>query len=123
MNTDSQMPMGKAALKDVAPPPLPPLSLPPKGNAPMPLPMPPISATPAAGPVGTPSGMPPAPGAQPMPQLGQPQQPPYSVRLQPDGSSLYYTPSPDGNAANDVILGLNPPPKVPKALQKPAPQQ
>lgn len=127
MSTESQMPMGKAAAA-ASTPPLPPLPMPPKGNVPMPLPMPPISTTPAAGPVGAPPagaplGMPPAPGAQPMPQVGQPQQPPYSVKLQPNGSSLYYVPSPDGNPANDIVLGLNDPPKVPKAFQKPAPPQ
>lgn len=111
------MPMGQSAAR-LSTPPMPPLPMPPKGNAPMPLPMPPISNTPAVS-VGAPSAMPPAPGATAMPQTGTPQpQTPYTVRMQPDGSSLYTIPSPDGNAAQDIVLGLNPPPKMPKAFQK-----
>jgi hypothetical protein len=42
--------------------------------------------------------------------------------MQPDGSSIYVMPSPDGDPINDIMLGRNEPPKLPKAFQPPAPQ-
>ncbi len=111
-DTTSMMPMGAAALKNSTPPapPLPPLTAPPSAGAgPMPLPPPPA--------------MPPAPGAAaPIPRAPV-ATPPWSVRPQPDGSSVYYMPSPDGDPSKEVILGVNPPPKLPKALQPPKPSQ
>jgi len=58
--------------------------------------------------------MPPLPQAPPAPQA-----PPYTVRLQPDGSSVYVMPSPDGDPGKDIVLGVNKAPAVPKAMQAP----
>lgn len=58
------------------------------------------------------------PGNAPLPPV--PQKPPYDVRLQSDGTAVYYTTAPDGK---EVIIGLNPPPKLPKAMQPSAPKQ
>jgi len=90
-----------------------------------PLGMPPASAhtpatpPPAAGgaPVSpAPAGAPPAPTA--LPPV------PYQTRIQPDGSVAAYIPSPDGNPANDVVIGVAPAFKVPKAFSQPVqPQQ
>jgi hypothetical protein len=52
------------------------------------------------------------------PPPGQPEENPYQVRLQPDGSSVYYLPGP--TPQQEIILGVNNPPKLPKALQQPA---
>lgn len=48
---------------------------------------------------------------------------PYQTRTQPDGSVAAYIPSPDGNPANDVVIGVAPAFKVPKAFSQPAPAQ
>lgn len=67
-----------------------------------------------------------SPTAQAMPIMGgmpapsAPAAPPYQVRLQSDGSSVFYIPSPDGDPSKDVVLGRNDAPKLPKAFQ---PQQ
>lgn len=120
MSTESQMPMGKAALKDqgALPPPPPFLPPPPKGGAPMPLPLPPSAQPPAPGPI----GMPPAPmPAAPPPAPSQPSlptaQPGVVIQTQADGSARFVVPSPDGNSANDVFLGRIEPPKLPRAFQ------
>lgn len=107
------MPMGKAALKDQgAPPPLPAfLPPPPAGAAPMPPP-----PLPQAGP------LPPPPVAAP-PMAPAAPAVPWKVKQQPDGSSVDYIPSPDGNPANDVILNVHQAPKIPKALQGPSQPQ
>lgn len=61
------------------------------------------------------------PGAMPP---GGPMQPPaptkapWDVQMQDDGSSVYSIPGPNGNP---IILGVNPPPRLPKALQTPKP--
>lgn len=117
-STDSMMPMGQANLKaQGAPIGLPPLPPPPKGGA-MALPPPPVST---AG-IGAPP-VAPMPMGAPAPAAPQPQGPPWSVKLQPDGSSIYVIPSPDGNAANDIVLGVNKAPALPKAMQPAAPRQ
>lgn len=59
----------------------------------------------------------------PFPPPGAPSAPPYQIAMQPDGSGKYYVPSPDGNPLNDVVIGVIPPPKLPKAFQKPPTQQ
>ena len=103
------MPMAAAAAKYSSPADLtPPM---PGGGAPPPAPMAAVPQAPTGG-----MGMPslPAPGA--------PAQAPWQVRLQADGSSVYVVPSPDGDPTKDIILGRNEPPKMPKALQAPAPQ-
>ena len=95
--------------------------------------MPPIptNGAPPPPPAGAPMGMqgaPPPPSdmmatAPTMPSLpapGDPAQPPYTVRLQADGSSIYVLPSPDGDPAKDIVLSRNEPPKLPKAFQPPA---
>lgn len=94
------MPMAANALKYSTPANLVP-PMPAGGARPLPAP---IQATPI-------SSMP------MMPPPSAPAKPPYSVRLQADGSSIFYIPSPDGNPVNDIILGKNDPPKLPKALQ------
>lgn len=50
-----------------------------------------------------------------LPAPGSPEQSPYQVRLQPDGSSVYYIPGP--TPQEDIVLGVNTAPKLPKALQ------
>ena len=79
----------------------------------------------AANAAGAPAGLPPvglpAPGAPPAPAAPQagglpapeaPAAPPYMVRMQPDGSSIYVIPSPDGDLIKDIVLGVNPAPKL-----------
>lgn len=119
-NTDSQMPYGAAIAKSSQPPMLPPLSLPPPptGGAP-------AAAGPALGmPPGAPA-MPPQPGAPPQAPSAPmaPQPPPWTVLPQDDGSSIYALP-PLTPGGKPVIIGVNPPPKLPRALQpkKPAAQ-
>lgn len=114
-STTSAMPMGIAANSydqpvDLTPP------MPTGGMAPPP-------------PAGLAAAAPPPPGAMPMgstmpmmPEPDAPAAPPYTVRMQPDGSSIYVMPSPDGDPMNDIMLGRNEPPKLPKAFQPPAPQ-
>lgn len=75
------------------------------------------------------AGAPPPPAAMPMgstlptmPEPAAPAGPPWSVALQPDGSSKYFIPSPDGDPAKEIVLGVNPPPKLPKAFNAPAPK-
>jgi len=75
------------------------------------------------------AGAPPPPAAMPMgstlpamPAPSAPAGPPWSVALQPDGSSKYFIPSPDGDPAKEIVLGVNPPPKLPKALAPAAPK-
>ena len=110
------MPFAAKAMQSQAPANLmPPM---PAGGAPMP----PPAAMGAPAPTGPPpAAMPPQGGMPSLPPSGAPAAP-YTVRLQPDGSSVYVMPSPDGNPANDIILSVNAPPKLPKALQPPAPQ-
>lgn len=70
--------------------------------------------------------LPPSPGAParaaapapagPMPSFPAPSapiKPPWDVRMQPDGTSVYFENTPAG----EIIRGVNPPPKIPKALQ------
>ncbi len=112
--TQSQMPMAQALL--------------PMPGSPAPLPLPtgkpqvPPPTTPGQGFLPLPGASPAGP-ATPMPPLPQaPAQPPapsYDVRLQPDGSSVYVMPSPDGDPSKDIILGVNKAPAVPKAMQAP----
>lgn len=106
--------MGQTALKaqgaSTALPPLPP---PVKGA----MALPPL---PSAPPI--PAGAPPmaqqaAPVAPPPPAI------PWQVKQQPDGSSVNYVPSPDGDSSKDIILSVNAAPKLPRALQPPAPTQ
>ncbi len=60
-------------------------------------------------------------GAMPgLPSPGAPAAPPYTVRLQADGSSVYVLPSPDGDPAKDIVLSRNEPPRLPKAFQTPS---
>lgn len=67
------------------------------------------------------------PGALPMPPAGAvpPQGPPppqWQVKMQPDGTSVYFMPGPKGDGSDDLIMGVNPPPKQPKGAQPPAAQ-
>ena len=48
---------------------------------------------------------------------------PWQVKQQSDGSSVNYIPSPDGDPTKDIILSVNAAPKLPRALQPPAPRQ
>ena len=50
-------------------------------------------------------------GAGGMNPPGAPAEPPYDVKLQPDGSSIYVS-----KTQPPVVLAVNPPPKLPKAL-------
>lgn len=108
MISDPSMPFGKLASQAAGSPAnlLPPM--PSGGAAPPPPAMPMPSAAMPVGPLPM------------MPPPTAPAAPPYSVELQSDGSSRYVIKSPDGNQANDIVLAVNPPPKVPKALQTPA---
>lgn len=112
--TAPKMPGAIAAADASTPPPiLPPLG--PMGGGPGPLPPPPMAPPP----------MSPAPmGAPPMGPTGgdpmlapAPAAPPYMAKVQSDGSILAVIPSPDGNPANDVVIGHMPAVKIPKALQ------
>jgi len=105
--------MGKAAADAAGP------ILPPPPIAAGPGPMPPAGALPPPMPPApaAPEAMNP-PGMFPPPQA--PAAPPFDVRMQPDGSSVYVIPSPDGDKGKDIVLGINPPPKLPKAFQPPA---
>jgi len=105
------MPMARvAADAQGAPSVIPPI--PPMAGGPGPTP--PAGALP---PPAAPEAMNP-PGMFPPPQA--PAAPPFNVRMQPDGSSVYIIPSPDGDPGKDIVLGINPPPKLPKAFQPPA---
>ena len=53
-----------------------------------------------------------------LPSPDEPTAPPWDIKLQADGSSVYYIKSPDGDPANDIILGRNEPPKLPKGMQE-----
>jgi len=117
--TAPQMPMGRVAAKLSTPPLPPPLSLPPGGAM-----SPPPAAAPAlamppmdqAAPAMPPQGMPAAPMGNPFPAPDAPSAPPYQVELQDDGSSVYSLP-PQTPGGKPIIIGINPPPKLPKALQ------
>lgn len=114
-STDSMMPMGQTALKaqgaSTALPPLPP---PVKGA----MALPPLPSAPPPIPAGAPPMAPQtAPVAPPPPAI------PWQVKQQPDGSSVNYVPSPDGDSSKDIILSVNPPPKLPRAMQPPAQHQ
>lgn len=61
------------------------------------------------GPAGAPAGAFPPPGS--------PSQPPWQVTMQPDGSSIYKV----DTAGGPIVIGVNPAPKLPKALQNPTP--
>lgn len=96
--TSPQMPMGRAATR---------FSLAPAdilGNL----------RAPGSQPAGPAVGM----GGIPSPQA-QPQNP-YQVRMQDDGTSVYHITGPNGK---EIIVGLNPPPKIPKAMQPKQPTQ
>lgn len=41
---------------------------------------------------------------------------PYQAKVQSDGSIAAYIPSPDGNPANDIYIGVHKPFKVPPVL-------
>lgn len=120
MNANT-MPMKQAA-DDAAG--APPISLPPISGGPGPAPMgpPPMMPPPMPPTAPTMPAMPPL-GANPAPMAPAPPGPPpapYQTRQQADGSIIGYIPSPDGNPANDVIIGVHPAFKVPKGLQPPA---
>jgi len=53
-------------------------------------------------------------GQSPFPSPDAPATPPWNVELQGDGSSVYTIPGPDGKP---IVIGINPVPKLPKALQ------
>lgn len=53
-----------------------------------------------------------------LPSPDEPSKPPWDIKLQADGSSVYYIKSPDGDPANDIVLGRNEPPKLPKGMQE-----
>jgi hypothetical protein len=95
----SQMPMGQAAQ-------------PPLNTASVMPPMPP-------GPVQSPGvGAPPPAeagmmgGAGGFPAPGAPNEPPYDVKLQADGSGVFVS-----KTDPPIVIGVVPPPKLPKALQ------
>jgi len=70
---------------------------------------------------GMPPGAPPMPPAPPQAPAA-PQGPAWTVRPQADGSSVYVIPSPDGDPSKDIVIGMNPAPKLPKSLQPGAQQ-
>lgn len=73
------------------------------------------SKSPAAGaPPPAAAGMMGQAGAMSFPEPGAPAEPPFDVRLQPDGSSVYVT-----KTQPEIVIGINPAPKLPKALQPP----
>lgn len=118
----NEMPFGQIAAKaSGAPanllPPMPPPGMPPAPSTP-PSVLPP-AASPA--PIGPPP-MSPAVGLPMMPPPSAPATPPYSVRLQNDGSAVFYVASPDGDPGKDVVLQVAKAPKVPPAFQTSAPQ-
>lgn len=78
---------------------------------------PPPAAAGLQGPPPAPAGAPQGPPGFPPP--GAPNEPPYEVVLQPDGSSIYQLPSP-APGMPPIVLGVNPAPKLPAALQKAA---
>lgn len=82
--------------------------------------MPSIRGIPAAGAPPAPAAGLMAPGGSPIgfPAPGAPEKPPFEVEMQPNGTSVYYVP---GSNGQKIILGVNPPPKMPKALQPNAP--
>ena len=51
-------------------------------------------------------------GAMGFPAPGAPAEPQFDVKLQPDGSSIYVT-----KTNPQIVIGVNRPPKLPKALQ------
>lgn len=73
------------------------------------------TVAPAAPPMAPPGAMSQPMGGAPM-QPPQPQAPPWNVQMQSDGSSVYSIPGQDGKP---IILGVNPPPRLPKSLQPP----
>jgi hypothetical protein len=103
-----RMPMSIAAADTMgaAPEPLPPIPMPPAGATPPPAMPPPSLPTPMAPDTMLPQGAQPAPEQSPAA--------PYQVRTQPDGSIVGYIPSPDGNPANDIIVGVHKPFNLPK---------
>lgn len=59
-----------------------------------------------------PDAMPPAAqGLVGLPQPGAPEEPPFDVQLQPDGSSIYLT-----KTDPPIVIGVNKPPKLPPGL-------
>ena len=54
-------------------------------------------------------------GAMGLPSPSAPPEPPFEVKMQADGSSVYLT-----KTDPQIVIGINPPPKLPKALQPPA---
>ncbi len=89
---------------------LPPLGPPSAGPAGAPPP------APAAPPAGVPGmGMAPAPGMAPQAPPPGSDVPPWDIRLQPDGSAVYYGLHPA--TGKEIIIGVVPPPKMPKAYQ------
>lgn len=95
------------------------------------MPMGQVAAAATGAPTGFPAMPPPtggavAPSAQAAPVMGQQMPAPgagvppgVSVRLQANGTSVYTT---TGLNGAEIILGLNPPVKLPKAMQPQAPQ-
>lgn len=103
------MPMGQAAAETTGAPPmdLPSLPMPPQGA-------PPPAMPPTGGSVMPTAQASPASAAAPV-QAGPPPVP-YQTKMQADGSVAAYIPSPDGDPSKDVIIGVAPAFKVPKAF-------
>lgn len=104
------MPMAAAAAETTGADPaasLPSLPMPPQGA-------PPPSMPPTGGSVMPTAQASPASAAAPV-QAGPPPVP-YQTKMQADGSVAAYIPSPDGDPSKDVIIGVAPAFKVPKAF-------
>lgn len=110
--TASVMPMGRSVL------PLPPDPASFRGTGRMPLPMPGADTMASATEMTASATMP--PDAQQAPS--QPQGAPWQTRQQPDGSSIYFLPGMKGDGSDDIVIGVNQPPKLPKAMQAPTQQ-
>jgi len=82
----------------------------------MPIKKPMAQEAPVPGPAAGVQQMAPPPDAA---DPGAAPQPPYTVRLQPDGSSVYEITTGLPPGAPPIIIGVNKPPNLPPALQQP----
>jgi len=98
--TDTQMPMGMAAQMPINTDDI-------LGNVPQQRSAPEASPEAAEGLMQGPGGE-----VAGMPSPGAPNEPPFDVQLQPDGSSIYVT-----KTQPPIVIGVNRPPKIPRGMQ------